>query len=344
MRRIRNGPFIAAIAMVAAACGGPRVPMDVQATAVEVDLGFHVTGVAAWRDDMSVIGFRPDDAADEGAVLAVGEHQADPPRVLDLPQVGECRVTDYLWPTVLDGRVAAVRSSRPSQCGPDAIVVLDPETNQVETLVEVGESVAAYAWVPDEQLAIVESGSALCAGLGVVQPGDLSVRPMSLEIVGGSAAFQMEAAWQSRAGDGCEEAGWARWPTVTASRLAFVASTAAVGLSGPDRALAPAQIYVVDVSDAVAEPTGPQIVEPRGLSWSPDGSWLAVAGTIDGSEGLWIYDPADDRLLQVVDQTAVWHSWKRDGSGIVAVMRADPDDPLSDAVLVDYAWSDIPAR
>lgn len=337
--RLGGKPLI--LALMIGGCGNGGASMEIAAEWVDVpEIGGNVSGVAALADGAIVASFRLTDSAARSVTLGVVSAGSDEVEDLQLPQHDGCVATDYFWPQRLaDGRVGAVREHRPSSCADHELVALDVTTGAVEVLAIVDEPVSGYAWSPDGEHALVSSGSDLCSALGEWREG-AAVVALAVEVVGRDAAFTMADAWAAR-GDSskCEATGWASEPTIAGDgRIAFMASTAAIGMGGPDRALASAFIFTMNLGDSEATPIGPDIREPRGLAWSPDGNWLLFSGVVSEEDGTWMYAPATDKLVRVSELTSVWHGWHADGSGVVTMMRSESSAPLAPVSIVNFTW------
>jgi hypothetical protein len=326
--------------LTTAACTDTPEVSTTVAELVTLSIGTErIIGVAVSDDGSIIIGTGGDPGSGSRVVLALLREDSGDLEPLSLPERDTCNVTDYLWPQRLaDGRVAAVRQHR-SDCGADEIVAIDVNTLDVEVLVEVSEPVRAYAVAPGQEDAVITIGSNLCAGLGSVRAGERAdALPMDVFGTGGGS-FSMVDAWDSASGEACESTGWAAWPSINADgELAFFATADVVGTSGPDRAMAPAELYITDAAASEANPAGPTVVEPRALVWSPDGRMVAFSGNIDGADGTWIWGTGDANPMPVYDRAAKWLAWNPDGRGLVLVTAVDREDPLSDAMIVRVTW------
>jgi hypothetical protein len=320
------------------ACGDGRATLEVPSdlTRIVAEPG-RFAGVASINGGSIIVGLsgQPGKSDQLATVDTADGHLS----VLTLPERPECRRTDYQRPHRLpDGRLGAVRGCVPIDAGSDQLVAITLDPLAVEVLADPRNAVANVAWDPDLTRAMVDAGSDLCSGLGTVSP-DGVLEPIELAVRGNSESFKMSDALESAStSEACESTGWARWPTISLEgTLAFFASTEAAGEEGPARADSPAELYVAAPEDESVEPILGNVVRPRSLQWSPDGQWLAFGGTIEGVAGLWLFEPANQRLMKVAAGLVAWIAWKWDGEGLLAIGPSEGGNP--DLLeLVEVTW------
>ena len=174
------------------------------------------------------------------------------------------------------------------------------------------------AWSPDQTSGLLGGGSAICEG--IVRIDSSGFRAWDIRLGSGAGGFSL-ADFLAPTGD-CAGSGQADLPAWSSKgQVAFFASTAAVGVSGTARLDAPWALYFVD-----SALSNPRIVldgfdDARGLSWSPDGRWLAIIGTVNGAAGAWLLDAVAGRMLRISGEpTWLELAWSPDGSRIAGLL------------------------
>jgi WD40-like Beta Propeller Repeat len=175
------------------------------------------------------------------------------------------------------------------------------------------------AWSADGTRGLVGGGSVVCEGVALVDR--TGIHPWSMRLGAGTSSFDL-ADFLTPSED-CTGTGNADLPAWSrdGTRVAFLASTAAVGVSGPARGDAAWSMYIVDGNLAGPAATLLDgIGDPSALQWSPDGRWLAMAGSVDGSEGVWLIESASGRPVRISNYP-FWLdlAWSWDGSRIVGL-------------------------
>lgn len=176
------------------------------------------------------------------------------------------------------------------------------------------------AWSPDASQGFLDGGSVICEG--IVRVDGSGIRPWDLRLGSGSATFNL--ADFLAPSDDCAATGNADTPAWSPdNRVAFFGSTAAVGKGGQSRLDVPWALYAVDAGLATPTILLDGLDDPRGLSWSPDGRWLAMAGAVSGTRGAWLFEVATRRLVRVSSQpTWIDLAWSPDGSRLAGVSDA----------------------
>ena len=174
------------------------------------------------------------------------------------------------------------------------------------------------AWSPDRTRGLIGGGSHICEGIALVDR--TGIHPWTMRIGVGTSSFDFADFLPPS--DDCGGTGNADLPAWSrdGTRVAFLASTAAVGVSGPSRTDASWTLYTVDGNLAGPATLLDGITGPAALRWSPDGRWLAMAGSVDGSEGLWLIESASGRPVRISNYP-FWLDldWSWDGSRIVGL-------------------------
>ncbi len=174
------------------------------------------------------------------------------------------------------------------------------------------------AWSSDGTRGLIGGGSVICEGIAVVDRA--GIHPWNLRLGAGTSSFDL-ADFLTPSED-CTRTGNADLPAWSrdGTHVAFFASTAAVGVSGQARSEASWTLYVVDGNLAGPATLLDGIAAPAALQWSPDGRWLAMAGSVDGSHGLWLIELASRRPVRISNYP-FWLdlAWAWDGSRLVGL-------------------------
>lgn len=157
-------------------------------------------------------------------------------------------------------------------------------------------------------------GSRICDTLVEVTEAGLSPIPAIVEGEKGSFRLDDPAIIED-----CQGVGRAGYPAVSPTgQIAFLASTGAMGVEGPERLGAPMELYVMARPAYVPERHPMSVTNPGGLAWSPDGRSIVVSGTDgSGSTGTWLYDVGSRSASKLSGQSLRWPSWSPDGTGIL---------------------------
>lgn len=269
--------------------------------------------------------------------------------LIDIPIQADnsCWREHYLSPTALqDGRLGFVHV-----CMHDAdnnppdeteIRAVGTAGGTVDRVIPIGPLGVAqnvpFAIDLEGREAIVGVGAGICNRL-VVYAGDDAPSRLEAEIVGDGKRFSLDDPVSSD-GD-CRDTGTAFSPSLTEDgrTLAFFASPAAVGLSGPDRLNTPANIYLLDRPTNVVRSILTDVAGAGALRWSPDGRTIAFVGEVADRNGTWLVRPGGTPL-RIADDVEEF-AWSPDSTRLFASESADSlDDPLLARLLI----LDVPAN
>ena len=327
------------VAFFVAACsaGQPRRDENLTAMPVPPDAYFGITWlpsdwivVALWEEPdapgsiFTLWRLRPDGTNFER--LAV-----DPGR--------ECDITSYSAPTALaDGRLAALERCTVNDNAELSIVAFDIDSLERQELSALGYAPAWFAWNPTLDRGLFESGSELCQSLAWMTRDGME--PAEITVRDGDREFRLDEAFEP---EGECDGGRANWPAWSpdGEEVAFMASPQSVGFTGMRRLDVPWNLYVVGVGESEARRIGDfEVRYPRGLTWSPDGAWLAFSGEVSGQgEGTWLFERETERVTNVSNRAMDWLAWSSDGVELVAIFDPDPSEtpPAFELIRIDLA-------
>lgn len=189
------------------------------------------------------------------------------------------------------------------------------------------------AWSADGSRGLLAGERATCEGIARVDRTGVHAWDLGL----GSGATSFDLADFLTVSQDCARTGNADLPAWSRDghSVAFLASPAAVGVSGPARLDASWTLYTVGESLADPAILLDGIEHPTALRWSPDGRWLALAGSVGGSEGLWLIEIATRRSVRI-STFPFWLdlAWSRDGSRLVGLRDETPQGGNRAATIV----------
>ncbi len=283
--------------------------------------------------DGCVVRLRPDGASYE---------------TLQLPTDSGCRFTVYLHATGLpDGRVGLLRHCvSPEVVRPDtlSLVAYDVRTREVQPLVAATTRFnVTQTWNPTMDRGLATYSSLICAGMTWVTPAGFE--PLTAVVRDGTRSWRLdEVFWQDPARD-CGDQARADWPAWSPDgrSVAFFASLPARGVLGQSRLSLPWDLYLLDPATRETQRVLVGLKDPRGLAWSPDGTWLAFSQDwreerSPAGQGTWLFAPRTGDLRRLTTTNVDWLAWSPDGRRIVGV-RTGPVPPRglppSDLLLFD---------
>jgi hypothetical protein len=251
-----------------------------------------------------------------------------------------CSVYAYHVNGVLpDGRLGLVTEcnihDKPNQ-GPTEeltlVLAYDWNSGATEQLVEQSiPPIGAlwFSWNPEMTRGIQEAGSLLSTIMWLTPE---KTEPMDIIVEDGSRRWSLAdnyAAMLVRESD-VEELGRASSPawSPNGEQIAFFASLDAIGHSGISRATGEYQLYLMDAELLQPEPILDRMYFADGLTWSPNGRWLAFTGQRPGycssDECLWLFSPEREVLIQVTDDAVIGRiSWSPDGKRLITARKCN---------------------
>ncbi|HEX5015059.1 MAG TPA: hypothetical protein VFV72_12970 [Candidatus Limnocylindrales bacterium] len=306
-----------------------------------IDIGqIDISGTSGltWLDDETLVLSRVDKPEDPASPVSLStlDIRTGAQRGIGLPSLDGCQRTDYLRPERLpDGRIGAVQRCIPNGPSggdwPTRLIAMDPDTKSVEQLTPNLSSgsvvnVSAYSWRPDMREATVSVGSRICQRL--VTATEVGLVPIDKDVTVAGKTFNLGDPVNK--GNDCSSTGRADQPTWSpdGANLAFLASAAAIGLSGTDRLAAPSSLLLqqAGASDPLGLLDGVQ--DAVGLRYSPSGECLGFGANLTGQgNGTFLVRPSDGKLVKVSD-TGIGASWSPSGEYLAGAVRPRSGEPL----------------
>lgn len=323
------------LAITVASCSAPTTlppsaSLPVSATTLPFAGGF-LDGITWLPDGRIVFGYMTlQNGVSSGTHLwAVHSDGSDPTQLSIDPGV-QCTRTETLVPLAMsNGDLSYQLRCAPGAKGPftyrTAIMSLNSagRSTTLMPLVDLPFIPRQAAWSPDASRGLLAGGSKICEG--IVRVDGTGTHPWSLGLGAGASAFDV-ADFVDSVND-CTRTGNADLPAWSSDgqSVAFFASAAVVGLSGQARLDAAWMLVTVDGSLSHPNKVLDGVVDPLALGWSPNGRWLAFAGTIDGRKGAWLLEPATARLVRISDASS-WLdlAWSADGTQLAGLRDDAP--------------------
>ena len=251
---------------------------------------------------------------------------------LRLPDDGACRRTLYEGIQALpDGRLGVVKycegipSADPStHLGSMHFMAYDLATGDLERLVQEPWrfGVGGYSWNREMTRGMVAHDSAICASLAWLTPQ--RVEDATIVVEDGGQRWRLDALFQRRGSEGCDDLGRARgpaWsPALAGGPIAFFASPPATGVSGQGRIDSRWGLFLMDPVALAPRKVLADLRRTANPVWSPDGRWLAFSAQMpDGAVGLWLFSPASGTLKLLTAAPMDLVAWSPDGSRIAGL-------------------------
>jgi hypothetical protein len=177
-------------------------------------------------------------------------------------------------------------------------------------------NIAAYSWRSDLSEALASEGSVICQTVVHISRDGMS--PVDQEVAIGGTSYNTA----DPEGEDCDATGRTTNPAVAPddSVVAFTASAAAIGVSGPDRMDAPMSLMIKRGSSPDLIELTRGLRNPFGLRFAPSGGCLGFGAVIDGQgEGTFVIDPDVGRPQKISDQ-AIGAAWSPDGSFVAGAL------------------------
>jgi Tol biopolymer transport system component len=81
----------------------------------------------------------------------------------------------------------------------------------------------------------------------------------------------------------------------------------------------PWDIFLLDMDSGQVQRLLPGIQYLRSLKWSPQDTWLAFSGILEGKPGIWILNKNTEQLIHVWDDNELYFDWSPDGKQMVII-------------------------
>jgi hypothetical protein len=261
---------------------------------------------------------------------------------LALPVDPACRFTQYQYPVALaDGRLALTKGCEQvggdPRVGYSSVVAYDFKDETITELASLGGRMAlkGSSWGSDASRGVGAQSSGVCAGIAWLTRSGPQGIPATLG--DGAKRSRLDDWLREPATASCANQVRADCPVWQpgGQAVAFFGSPAAVGVEGQARLDVPWQLYLLDsqtlrVTRAVGDIHGSCL----GMSWSRDGRWLAFAGTVGQTEGIWLYSPAGKALRLVSATHPSFPDWSADGHMVVAIEQPTLQYPPKNRLIV----------
>lgn len=318
MRGVRFAVLFLLTTMMGCAQGPNDEPRFSPLPSERIPLEPGYFGQVAWLDSrtLAVIHF---DSFDPDMSIAVIDRTGNI-RQLRLPRDGNCRVQEYLHPTLLaPGQLGYVDLcvSRDDPFARDRFTFQrhDLTTERTQPLVQefTRVQVMSFGWDTAHAKGIAGLGDDLCGTIASLSSGSIRFPEITLS-EDGQAVTLDESLIDSRL---CGERPRASWPALdpSGSTIAFFASPDSVGVRGLERGGVPWNLYLLRSGESEAEELLSGIRYARSLTWSPSGDRLLFSGEVDGTMATWIYEPSTERL-QGIAPYMDWLAWSPDGTEV----------------------------
>jgi sugar lactone lactonase YvrE len=287
----------------------------------------YVSTMAWPRAGVIFVGYVPADPAKLPEVRRLNADGSDF-RSVSLPDDPACRRTSYQGLGALhDGRLAIVKiCDLPAGASPSAgygAVAYDPSSGAVEQLfpVETRMRPSGLGFNPNDDRPVISQGGSICGTIAYLTRN--GVEPIPATITDGERHWRLDDYFKRHTGDDCSAIGRADGPdwSPDGRQIAFLGFPEAIGVSGPARLEVPGNIYLMDAATLSVRSLVQNLRYPAGVSWSPDGHWLAFsASDVPGQgRGTWLVSVSTGKFVRVSDRTMTGVEWSPDGRQIIGL-------------------------
>lgn len=294
----------------------PDAPVTIPAAAA------NYRGIAWLRDGSIVVSFGPADEVGFDRLKAV-DRATGIATPIDVPLDAACSREDLHVPVALpNGGFAYLDRCLRGVVGPDsaAVVARDPSgsTSTITSLQLAGPAAGPFTVSPDSRRVAIGIGNQLCNSIALYEGSTRVLLDVTLSEDG--REYRLDTVSDGTAPCGADAiVNWPAW-SPDGGTIAFVASLAAMGVSGVDRAGRPFTIWALNLSTNQARPLLKGVLRARSLKWSWDGRLLAFSGSVDGQAGTWALDVATG-IPRLIHPTVLENlAWAPDGRNIVGTV------------------------
>lgn len=143
-------------------------------------------------------------------------------------------------------------------------------------------------------------------------------------------SFNLSDAYMNVSETGFSETGnalYADW-SPDGTTITFIADVDAIGRRGIDRIQQLSTLCLLDTTKLQTSCPLDGLDSPFRPRWSPGGEYIAFSGQYAAlqHQGLWIFDVRTNRLHLVAEGRFQDHIWTPDGTALVGVRLANPED------------------
>lgn len=194
-------------------------------------------------------------------------------------------------------------------------------------------AVASLSWNPSRSQAIGSYSSGICGTMFLADAH--GTRALTLTIGHGDTAWNTATDFNHKetAGD-CGLAFGATW-SPKGDQVAFVSDPNGSLHGGQSRLDASLDIYRVASNFHGPEVWLSGVRHVGAIQWSPNGEWLAFAGQVDGTDGVWILRRDSSGPRRVMSSANARIAWRPDGEALAVTYSTSPgaDDSRSVRIL-----------
>jgi hypothetical protein len=261
---------------------------------------------------------------------------------LPIPEDPACILIRHYSPISMgDGRVAFLRWCS-VEVGPPELLLLmafDPgsgETSELMSRPLEGFGSGVITWNTVKDRGMIGGVIAPCMTIAWLTPQGME--PAAITVSDGDRSWRLDEYLRRGGGGDCDGLGNAGWPTWSpdGETIAFFASPQAMGASDVflSRLDAAWNLYVMDPDDQLPTRILEDLVDARGLEWSPDGKWLTFVRKIGGRDGGWLFAPTSGRLVQMSAEQVFPLAWSPDGQRILAALPPSGPELRNDELVI----------
>ena len=114
------------------------------------------------------------------------------------------------------------------------------------------------------------------------------------------------------------------------TQIAFIGSRG----RGSPLASSEYNLYLMDADGTNVHALASKFLDAVGVSWSPDGRWLAFSAAPEGRPGLWLVDPMTGKVRLIAEGSFDIPRWSADGQEILTVEFEPTADPPKDRIVI----------
>ena len=311
--------------------GGSNADSPNVSTSTAVSSSTEILSIA-WGDAGLVVGV--DDPSWDLSLARVNLDDGSLALIETPTESHTCEYFNYLNPMPLDdAHVAALVDcvKRTTLFSVAKLVAVNVRSGQTRPLFDLGWNAIAlrdFGLTPDRATAVASEGSLICNSLAEISNAGWSrpkVEPPELVPIQGQRGLEVD----SNVGD-CDGLARVGTPDISVDgTLAFVSYKPAAEASGIDRFEGPGTLYLLPEGTQKAEELLSDVT-PATVRWSPDGSTLALVGTVEGVQGVFLVDASTGSISRISGDAYIALSWSSDGRSLAAVREGgDTDDVKS---------------